>query len=178
MRLNSVDHQTLKLLNDAADEEIMRWVKGMIAGTVTRIVRHGIHPDGEKCLRKCLPLVWQDLQKCSPRTLPTSMPEHVAAALVVLIRLKLPHSQTPFITIAQRAAHSMIDTAAENEMLCQMPMPKRERRQTPADPVEARAAQVEAKVKEWERKLRYAKTKLANYRKKQTRLLKKGQVRG
>lgn len=58
--------------------------------------------------------------------------------------------------------------AAQYELLSQMPEPRREyTRREPRTLVERRADAVDKKVREWERKLKLAKTKLATYRKKQ-----------
>lgn len=65
--------------------------------------------------------------------------------------------------------------AAAYELLSQMPPPRRERiKREPQTPIQRRAATVDGKVRQWERKLRYAKTKLAAYRKKQKYYTKKG----
>jgi hypothetical protein len=67
--------------------------------------------------------------------------------------------------------------AAEYELLSQMPPPKREyKRRGPRSLVERRADTVDEKVREWERKLKLAKTKLAMYKKKQKYYQKKGTV--
>lgn len=67
--------------------------------------------------------------------------------------------------------------AAEYELMAQMPPVRREyKRRGPRTLVEKRADAVAEKVKEWERKLKYAETKLAAYRKKQKYYTKKGAV--
>jgi hypothetical protein len=67
--------------------------------------------------------------------------------------------------------------AAEYELLAQMPQERRPYvKRGPRSLVERRAERVESKVVEWERKLKYAKTKLAAYRKKQKYYAKKGAV--
>ena len=67
--------------------------------------------------------------------------------------------------------------AAQYELLSQMPAPKREyERRGPRSLVEQRADTVDEKVREWERKLKLAKTKLAAYQKKQKYYQKKGAV--
>ena len=66
---------------------------------------------------------------------------------------------------------------AEYELLSNMPAPKREyERRGPRSLVERRADTVDEKVREWERKLKLAKTKLAAYQKKQKYYQKKGAV--
>jgi hypothetical protein len=65
--------------------------------------------------------------------------------------------------------------AAEYELMAQMPPVKREyNRRGPRTLVERRADAVAEKVREWERKLKVAKTKLAAYQKKQKYYAKKG----
>jgi len=67
--------------------------------------------------------------------------------------------------------------AAQYDLQSMMPRPKRTRRpSTPATRVERNAQNVFAKVKEWERKARLAKTKLAKYRAKAKRYEKKGVI--
>lgn len=61
------------------------------------------------------------------------------------------------------------------EMECMLPPPRqRERKPKPTTLVGRRAARVDEKVEEWERKLKYAKTKLKKYRSKQKYYAKKG----
>ncbi len=56
----------------------------------------------------------------------------------------------------------------EYELLSQMPRPKREYKPRPKQTrVESYAAKVDAKVIEWDRKLKLARTKLAKYKKRQ-----------
>lgn len=65
--------------------------------------------------------------------------------------------------------------AAEYELLAQMPQARRPYvRRGPRSLVERRADKVDAKVVEWERKLKVAKTKLKAYRRKQKYYAKKG----
>lgn len=178
MRLDNVDLQTLRVLNDAADKELTRWFRSLLAGTVARITRKGSITDtAEKALRECLPLVWQDLHKCGPNTIPSQMPEHVTAAIVVLMRLKFSNPTAPFIRLAHNAAHALVPEAVMHEMRCQLPPARRERKAKADDPADARTAKIDEKVRAWERKLRYAKTKLDGYRRKQARLNKKGMVK-
>lgn len=82
------------------------------------------------------------------------------------------------IAIEQAVLSDIYDHAAEYELLAQMPPPRRERtRREPQSLVERRAARVDSKVVEWERKLKVAKGKLKKYRRKQKYYLtKKGAV--
>lgn len=65
--------------------------------------------------------------------------------------------------------------AEEYEMLSHMPLPRRERKaRVPKTLVARRAEKADAKVAEWERKFKYARTKLAAYRKKKKYYAKKG----
>lgn len=77
-------------------------------------------------------------------------------------------------------AHLLEDlrtNAAQYELMAQMPLPRKERkRREPKTLVERRAEKVEAKVQEWERKLKYAKTRLSAYRKKQKYYTKRGAI--
>jgi hypothetical protein len=67
--------------------------------------------------------------------------------------------------------------AAEYELLAHMPPVRRTRKKRePKTLVGRRADAVDEKVREWERKLKLAKTKLAAYRKKQKYYTKKGEV--
>lgn len=68
--------------------------------------------------------------------------------------------------------------AAEYELLLHAPLPKRERarRDRPEGLVATRAAKVDTQIATWERKLKYAKTRLAKLRRKQKYYSKKGQV--
>ena len=67
--------------------------------------------------------------------------------------------------------------AAEYELESALPPARRERAVSkPRTFVEKRADTVAEKVKEWERKLRLAKTKLATYQRKQKYYSKKGEV--
>ena len=81
------------------------------------------------------------------------------------------------LTIKQIAIEEMHKHAVEYDMLSQMPPVRRTRKKrVPQTLVEARAGKVDEKVREWERKLKYAKTKLSAYRKKQKYYTKKGAV--
>lgn len=74
-----------------------------------------------------------------------------------------------------RAVGLLAKDAIESDMLCRMPRAKRTRtKREPMTIVELRADKVNKKVREWERKLKVAKTKLAAYRKKQKYYEKKG----
>jgi hypothetical protein len=69
------------------------------------------------------------------------------------------------------------ENAAEYELMAQMPPVKKERKKRePKTLVGRRADAVDEKVREWERKLKLAKTKLNAYRKKQKYYEKKGAV--
>jgi hypothetical protein len=75
------------------------------------------------------------------------------------------------------AIEEMHKHAVEYDMLSHMPRVRRTRKKrVPQTLVEARASKVGEKVREWERKLKYAKTKLSAYRKKQKYYTKKGEV--
>lgn len=76
--------------------------------------------------------------------------------------------------IEREVLSDLYERAAEYELLAQMPPPKRAREQRiPQTLVERRAAHVDEKVLEWERKLKTAKTKLKVYRRKQKYYLAK-----
>jgi len=75
------------------------------------------------------------------------------------------------------AIEEMHKHAVEYDMLSQVPRVRKTRKKrVPQTLVEARAGRVDEKVREWERKLKYAKTKLSAYRKKQKYYTKKGAV--
>ena len=79
--------------------------------------------------------------------------------------------------IKRIAIEEMHKHAVEYDMLSQMPpVRKTRKKRVPQTLVEARASKVGEKVREWERKLKYAKTKLSAYRKKQKYYTKKGEV--
>lgn len=88
------------------------------------------------------------------------------------------HIAQPLSTRIHIAAiEEMHKHAVEYDMLSQMPRVRRTRKKrVPQTLVETRAGKVDEKVREWERKLKYAKTKLATYRKKQKYYTKKGAV--
>lgn len=89
----------------------------------------------------------------------------------------LNHAQPLSTRIHIAAIEEMHKHAVEYDMLSQMPPVRRTRKKrVPQTLVEARASKVDEKVREWERKLKYAKTKLASYQKKKKYYTKKGEV--
>lgn len=75
---------------------------------------------------------------------------------------------------AKVIAAEMRNDAEAIEMLCMAPPPRRKREARPATLIERRAKNADDKVKQWERRLAVAKTKLKMYRKKQAYYAKKG----
>ena len=94
-----------------------------------------------------------------------------------LVSDMLNHAQPLSKRIYISAIEEMHKHAVEYDMLSQMPRVRKTRnKRVPKTLVEARAGKVDEKVREWERKLKYAKTKLSAYRKKQKYYTKKGAV--
>lgn len=114
----------------------------------------------------------------TPSTISSISDERVRVLLHTLVRNLYTNDRERRVFEHELLA-DLREHAAEYELLSQMPPPKREyHRRGPRTLVERRADTVAEKVQEWERKLKYAKTKLAAYKKKQKYYQKKGAVAG
>jgi hypothetical protein len=97
----------------------------------------------------------------------------VADLVADMLATNQPLSKRIFIA----AIEEMHKHAVEYDMLSQMPpVRKTRKKRMPKTLIEGRAGRVDEKVREWERKLKYAKTKLASYQKKKKYYTKKGAV--
>jgi hypothetical protein len=106
-----------------------------------------------------------------------ALPKDHCFLLANLLSDMLTTAQPLSTRIHIAAIEEMHKHAVEYDMLSQMPRVRRTRKKRkPQTLVEARAGKVDEKVREWERKLKYAKTKLSAYRKKQKYYSKKGEV--
>jgi hypothetical protein len=108
------------------------------------------------------------------RYLPGSMDQLINDCVDAMI---CANADTAHSAIMRTAIEEMHKHAVEYDMLSQMPpVRKTRKKRVPQTLVEGRASKVDEKVREWERKLKYAKTKLASYQKKQKYYTKKGAV--
>jgi hypothetical protein len=107
------------------------------------------------------------------RYLPSSMDQLISDCVDAMIY----NAATWHSAIMRHAIEEMHKHAVEYDMLSQMPpVRKTRKKRVPQTLVEGRASKVDEKVREWERKLKYAKTKLASYQKRQKYYTKKGAV--
>jgi hypothetical protein len=80
-------------------------------------------------------------------------------------------------TIERLVLYDLYDNGGKYELMAQMPPARRERTSSkPRTLIESRADRAVAKVAEWEKKLKLAKTKLAKYRARVKRYAKKGVI--
>lgn len=105
----------------------------------------------------------------TPGPLPGDLPD--------LVRLCISRSYTEIgcgwelLKLVMRELHAH---AEEYDLLSQVPRERRTRRTKPQTLIESRAGRVDEQVRAWERKIRYAKTRLAKLRRKQKYYEKKG----
>jgi len=169
VKFTTTQENTLRIIKRVFDRAYSR--------SVSDIKRRNVKFIANAVLAKQLDDIWSKL--AARRKCPTTF-DHLAEEDTLFMRALA--EKTFLSTVRQYDIERMIlrdlhSHAAEYELMSQMPRVKRERKpRQPRTLVEERAYSTAEKIKQWERKLKFAQGKLKMYRQRKKRYDKKGVV--